>query len=181
MERLVNDYDDQGWTPLHVACKNGTWQIVNNLLAQGALVQARTRQGWRAVHIAAYYRHPVLVRMLLSNSETKVDWVTDVERNTPLHLAAAGGDPECVKLLVDAGALTEARNHVGYTPLHVAASENRPAAARALLQLGADPEAKVVRCRGWRSALLMRAVGLGALDGSAVGRDAGASRRRARD
>jgi len=42
----------------------------------------------------------------------------DEEGVTPLHLAARGGDPVALKMLINAGASLDVPNHAGNTPLH---------------------------------------------------------------
>ncbi|GFR44765.1 hypothetical protein Agub_g6096, partial [Astrephomene gubernaculifera] len=59
---------------------------------------------------------------------------------TPLHLAAAGGMEEAVRLLAGAGAPLEARElEGGLTPLHSAVQAGQLRAAEVLLEAGADP------------------------------------------
>ncbi|GLI70939.1 hypothetical protein VaNZ11_016034 [Volvox africanus] len=58
---------------------------------------------------------------------------------TPLHLAAAAGQVECVRLLVGAGAPLEAREKEGgLTPLHVAVQSRQLEVVEALIAEGAD-------------------------------------------
>lgn len=68
------------------------------------------------------------------------------ERNaggsTLLHLAAANGDAELVRYLVEKGAGLELRNARQKTPLHLAAMNDRTDAVAALLQKGAAIEAR---------------------------------------
>ena len=59
---------------------------------------------------------------------------------TPLHLAAAAGNPDAVGALLDKGADANAREpEWGQTPLVFAAEYDRAAAIKALLKHGADP------------------------------------------
>ena len=39
----INAPDAHGWSPLHVACRNGAAEMVKQLLAAGAALKARTR------------------------------------------------------------------------------------------------------------------------------------------
>src|SRR5690606_18890876 len=59
----------------------------------------------------------------------------------PLHLAAAGGQVERVKSLVEQGESTESRDEEGQTPLHYAAANGHGQTTQTLLDLGADPMA----------------------------------------
>lgn len=67
----------------------------------------------------------------------------DADGNTPLMLAAAYGDPACVRLLLERGADANATNTLGGTPLLRAASDFEK--ARLLVEHGADVN--------WRSGL----------------------------
>lgn len=62
--------------------------------------------------------------------------------STPLHLAARSGATAVVKLLVQHGALLEARNRYGSTPLTVAAAAGHASTCRALLGAGAQRDAR---------------------------------------
>ena len=113
------------------------------LLEHGALVEARTRHGWRAIHVACAFAKPLVVRMLLAQDKCRVDWATDGERNCAVHLAAGSdGDvddvDEVLEMLKAAGADLNAQNFMGRTPLHVAAEKNKRRAVVKLLSLGAD-------------------------------------------
>ncbi|GIL80635.1 hypothetical protein Vretifemale_9955, partial [Volvox reticuliferus] len=58
---------------------------------------------------------------------------------TPLHMAAAAGQLDCVRLLVGAGAPLEAREKEGgLTPLHVAVQSRQLEVVEALIAEGAD-------------------------------------------
>ena len=60
-----------------------------------------------------------------------------------LHWAAETGDTEILKMLIIAGANTEAVTRIGdYTPLHVASEAGRGEVVRALLEAGASVEAR---------------------------------------
>ncbi len=63
----------------------------------------------------------------------------DVGGSTPLILTAIFGHPEVAKLLIDAGADLELRNHSGGTAIHLASFFCQPAVVELLLQAGADP------------------------------------------
>lgn len=56
-----------------------------------------------------------------------------------LHMAANGGNPKIVELLLSKGAAVDARATDETTPLHYAAGKGHAKVARALLKHGADP------------------------------------------
>ena len=89
---------------------------------------------------------------------------------TPLHLAAAFGYPEIVRILLEAGADTGARGPNGNTPLLYAAQEGHAEVVRVLLRAGADPEAEndfgataTGLARGWGHRAVSRELGMTAL------------------
>jgi ankyrin repeat protein len=60
----------------------------------------------------------------------------DTTGNTVLMYAAASGNPECVEMLLRAGAEVDARDSFGRTPLMFAATDGHRGAIKVLLELG---------------------------------------------
>lgn len=89
---------------------------------------------------AARDGNPMLADFLISEG-ADVN-VVDVEKLTPLHVAAFGGHTEVIRLLMAAGADPGAREMYGFTPLHAAAREGHLAAVQALVEGGSDVNAK---------------------------------------
>ncbi|KAK8745843.1 hypothetical protein OTU49_000045 [Cherax quadricarinatus] len=58
----------------------------------------------------------------------------------PLRLAVSGGNPECVEVLVSAGADIELEDVKGQTPIFVATCQKKLEIMKLLLEYGADPE-----------------------------------------
>jgi ankyrin repeat protein len=100
---------------------------------------AMAEDGFTPLHLAAYFRHPEAVRLLLDRGAPVNAVAGNPTRVQPLHSAAAGGDTECVRLLVTAGADVNARQHGGFVPLHATAQNGDEAATETLLAAGADP------------------------------------------
>src|SRR5580700_10424824 len=100
--------DDTGETPLHSAlCKSSAShdRVVRVLLASGADPNAKTKAG---AETGGFMR----------DARTKGE--------TPLHRAAACASAETVQLLLDAGALKDARDANGDTPLSWGSWHLRP-------------------------------------------------------
>jgi ankyrin repeat protein len=66
------------------------------------------------------------------------------ESENELSIAAAYGDAELVKDLIESGAAVNAVDEQGWTPLAYAAAEDNAATATALLEAGARPFAKAL-------------------------------------
>jgi hypothetical protein len=62
--------------------------------------------------------------------------------DTPLHIAALWGDRHAARVLLEAGALVDAKGDMSCTPLYYAVMEGHLQVAELLLQQGADPDAK---------------------------------------
>ncbi|CAB1116584.1 unnamed protein product [Ectocarpus sp. CCAP 1310/34] len=93
--------DFHGWTPLHTAVEQGLSSLT-------------------PLHIAAACRGRVDDVKLHAASESAVSRRT-MEGHTPLHVGAAFGDAEVVRVLLAAGSSPTATDNSGGTPLHMAA------------------------------------------------------------
>ena len=86
----VNLLDEDRTSPLHVACRSGSLQVVEELINWGASVNIADMAGWTALHIAAFYQRSLVCHLLLKkgadpymvsrNGETPWDMVK--EKNT---------------------------------------------------------------------------------------------------
>ena len=68
--------------------------------------------------------------------------VREMTNRGTLHVSAAGGHLDLVKLLLNAGAEIELKDEDSSTPLHIAAMFGRPEVARTLISAGADIHAQ---------------------------------------
>uniref|UniRef100_A0A673XSD6 Transient receptor potential cation channel, subfamily A, member 1a n=1 Tax=Salmo trutta TaxID=8032 RepID=A0A673XSD6_SALTR len=100
--RLLNEGDERGMTPLHLASRGGHVIVVDLLLRKGALFHSDYK-GWTCLHHAAAEGYTQTMIILLASNIKLLD-KTDEDRNTALHLAAREGHAAAVTLLLGRGA-----------------------------------------------------------------------------
>ncbi|XP_064390746.1 putative ankyrin repeat protein RF_0381 [Halichondria panicea] len=110
---------------LFMASRSGRVDKVERLLARGAPVNWRNSFGWTALHVACFYNHPDVVKILTQQDGIDVN-VQNTDKNTPLHYACLCGYLKCVQLLMATGQCDlGAVNNVGLTPLREAVREGQ--------------------------------------------------------
>ncbi|KAI5616928.1 transient receptor potential cation channel, subfamily A, member 1a, partial [Silurus asotus] len=100
--RLLNEGDEKGMTPLHLASHGGHVKVVELLLRKGALFHSDYK-GWSCLHHAAAEGFTQTMDSLLIANIKLLD-KTDCDGNTALHLAARAGHVAAVRLLLSRGA-----------------------------------------------------------------------------
>ncbi|GFY70527.1 protein phosphatase 1 regulatory subunit 12A [Trichonephila inaurata madagascariensis] len=143
----VNRGDNEGWTPLHATASCGFISIAKYLIEHGANVAAVNNDGDLPFDIAESsemeeYLSDVLdekeidcdearseeERVMLEDAKLMAESVIDINEKihprtgaTPLHVAAAKGYTEVMKILIQAGVDLNVQDNDGWTPLHAAA------------------------------------------------------------
>jgi ankyrin repeat protein len=113
---------------------------IRSILAETPeLVDAHSRDGWTALHLAAHYgRRPAMEALLHAGADARALSANPLG-NTALHAALANGQVEAAAFLLESGASIDARDAHGHTALHLAAEDGNLAAIHLLLERGADP------------------------------------------
>lgn len=111
---------------------------VQRLIAQGANVDEKTRNGDAPLVIAAYKGYADIVRALLA-AGADIRAVDPGMKATALHAAAYAGRTEAAKVLIEYGIDIDAQGpYNGYTALHDAVWQNNIDTARVIIDGGAD-------------------------------------------
>ncbi|MCJ8729865.1 hypothetical protein PDJAM_G00112090 [Pangasius djambal] len=163
----VNQVDNEGWTPLHVAASCGNIEIAEYLLQQGASLSSVNCDGDVPLDIAEDEAMEALLQVHTLKQGVDVEaakrleeelimrdargWLTEGvpadlhhprTRATPLHVAAAKGYLEAIKLLCQCGLDVSAKDGDGWTPLHAAAHWGQREACCLLAEQLCDMEAR---------------------------------------
>jgi ankyrin repeat protein len=134
----VNAAQGDGMTALHWAAMNGDVELTDMLVYAGANVRATTRLGsYTPLYLASQHGHATVIQSLVkAGADVKAGTPNGT---TPLMVAAASGDVESVRTLLDHGAEINGRDGVRWqTPVMYAAANNRAAVIELLASKGAD-------------------------------------------
>ncbi|XP_063822335.1 ankyrin-1 [Ostrinia nubilalis] len=129
----VDVFDVEGRSALHLAAEHGYLQVCDALLTNKAFINSKARNGRTALHLAAMNGYTHLVKFLIRDHNAMIDVLT-LKKQTPLHLAAASGQIEVCKLLLELGANIDATDELGQKPIHAAAQNNFSEVVQLFLQ-----------------------------------------------
>ncbi|XP_072463704.1 protein phosphatase 1 regulatory subunit 12C isoform X4 [Notamacropus eugenii] len=157
----VNQADNEGWTPLHVAASCGYLDIAQYLLSHGANIAAVNSDGNLPLDLAEADAMESLLKAEIARRGVDVEAAKRAEEElllhdtrcwlnggampearhprtgaSALHVAAAKGYMEVMRLLLQAGYDPELRDGDGWTPLHAAAHWGVEDACRLLAEHG---------------------------------------------
>jgi ankyrin repeat protein len=136
-----------GTTPLHVAAKGGSHRLLHKLIKAGADVNSTDNRKQTPLHMLKDQTNPgdaMLSTSVLLAAKADVNSL-DEDGNTPLHAVARAGLHDCVSLLIEAGAMIEARKFGAQTPLMCACAGDAAglrSTLSVLIAAGANPRAK---------------------------------------
>ena len=134
----VNAAQGDGMTALHWAAMNGDVELSEMLIYAGANVRATTRLGtYTPLYLASQQGHAKVIQSLVkAGADVKAGTPNGT---TPLMVAAASGDVDSVRTLLDNGAEINGRDGVRWqTPVMYAAANNRAAVIELFASKGAD-------------------------------------------
>ena len=136
----VNIKTKWGSSPLHLAIQKDNQELVEDLIAKGANVNATDNHDISPLHIATLLGSTKVIALLLAKG-ANIN-AMDEDGNTPLHIAAEEGKESVIELLLTMRADVKMIDKRGLTPLHKAALAGNKLAIQALLARKADVNAK---------------------------------------
>lgn len=116
----VNNSNETGYTPLHIAAGNNNLEMLDILLKAGAEIDAANGMKCTALHISLFEQNKEAALFLLDKGANPV--AKDDFGNTCLHIASGNGDIEILQKMVSLNANINVRSEGGVTPLHYAVS-----------------------------------------------------------
>ncbi len=108
----------------------------------GGATTAFSPDGFTALHLACFFGNEQSTALLLERGAGVAIEARNPMKVLPLSSAAAGGNVEVVRLLLEAGADVESRQAGGFTPLMGAAAGGKREMVEMVLARGADRCAK---------------------------------------
>ena len=137
-------FDEEGRSPIHYAANSGHLEILRyfHLECGGDINASRNNQEpWTPLMEAVTAFQLETVKYLLRH---KANTAPVSFSNTALHIATNRNQVECIRLLLEHGAMVDPLQGLKdrQTPLHLACNQGHLEAAQALLDYGADPNAR---------------------------------------
>ena len=150
----IEEFSQDGATPLMFAASKGQYYAIKKLLAAGANVNAISREGWTALMIAVRKQDARTVKQLIRNG-ADIDHLSP-DGWTALTEASYQGQIDIMRILLQGGADTESLSAHNWTLLMKTCYKGDEAALRLLLDAGSNMEATSAH---GETAILLAAVG----------------------
>ncbi len=127
-----------GWTPIMYAIKDNRIPVADRLLDLGCDVNAKTKEGFSAIHMAALHGKDDTIRFLIYK-KADIAAITDGKQQNVLHIACSrgqAGNPASILRILLQALPKEARLHrdaEGNIPLFIALKSGLKGACQELL------------------------------------------------
>ena len=116
----INDRDQEGQTPLHIACKHGWLNLIRYFIENNASANIVDDEGQTPLHKAVNNSYnPLAVRALVESRNVQIDR-RDQNGHTALHLAIIRGIGIIVEILMKANADPTVADRQDQNALHIA-------------------------------------------------------------
>ncbi len=136
--KALNAKDEYGRTSLHLASREGYFDIVKYLIERGADVNIDDDINCTPLHLASRWGRLDCAKYLVEHG-ADVNIMGGIEKNlTPLHSASVGGHLDIVQYLIEQGADINRGGVERIMPLHFASSIGHLGVVKYLIERGAD-------------------------------------------
>ena len=133
---LLESRNDTGFTPLHIACERGDFEMAVYLLGAGADPLAGDNDNSLPIHVAAIGGNVEVMELFLERG-IDID-IRDNNGTTPLIFASYRPNNEMIDLLISKGADINARSNDGGSVVHGASYAGNIELLRRLIDGGAE-------------------------------------------
>ncbi len=135
--QMVNEMNDVGRTPLHLAVLNGHKEVVAVLLESGADVNLKSKKNKRSpLHYAVWKGHAGIAGLLIKKgADVEAE---EIDGETPLCYVPVSGSLETMKLLLENKANPKKISNIGSSPLTYSIERGSIEMVKLLVERGAD-------------------------------------------
>jgi hypothetical protein len=138
----VNDADDDGTTPLLMACCYGHTPCVDALLNFGADANIAGKHGITPTFFTCQENKPDCLKLLIAK-KADLNKPNLMDGGSPLYIACSKNNADCVRLLLEAGADVNLPRKDGSTCLQAALKKKNLVIAKLCIQYGAEIDRKL--------------------------------------
>jgi ankyrin repeat protein len=118
----------------------GRLDRVKQCLRDASAINARSKDGFTALHFACFFGQPEAARLLIESGAAVDAVAANPTQVMPLHSAASARNLEAARLLLEHRAPVNSRQQRGWVPIHAAAQNGDRLMVELLLKHHADPK-----------------------------------------
>ena len=136
----VDMQNDEGQTPLHLACIHGCAEIIRVLFLARASPSIYDKEDRAPIYMAAERGHTVIVEFLIDKFKASV-FERSKDGSTLMHIASLNGHPETAICLYERGVPLLMPNKFGERSIHTASKAGHVGVVKTLLKKGENVNA----------------------------------------
>ena len=138
----INEPDEDGQSPLHVAAFENIEKYAKILLKKGASCNFLDSKGWTPLHCAASAFHFNICQLMILNGKPNLNILTPSGTSALSYLCRTMNDEvnqlKTMKMIIKEGAEIDAANQFGETALHHSCLKGSFGAIKCLVESGAN-------------------------------------------
>lgn len=118
---IINQTNENGFSPLILACYRGNTEVAQYLIDQVKDVNYKSQEGTALAGLSVKYNRDLVERLLKKNADPNI---ADATGYTPLFWAVKFGNKELIELLLKYKADKTKKDSMGMTPFEYALKTN---------------------------------------------------------